>query len=75
MDCLCYTPRALNKIADGIKRLESCEQQLMMANGRIHQFVDAGIPANDWWQSPGFVVGGIAVSFSVGLWLGALVVK
>ena len=75
MGCICFPQPAVNKIANEIKYADMCSAQLDLANARINQFAREGTPDVEWWQQPTFIVGGLVVSLSVGLWVGALTVK
>jgi hypothetical protein len=60
-------------IANGIKETQKCRGELKLYRERIQEFENAGTPASEFWQQPGFVFGGIVVGVSVGVIAGLLV--
>lgn len=73
-DCECYTVGELAKIRRGILDLRKCEIRVEEQNQLIQERLQTwnGVPEQAWWQDPTFVWGGISVSFTVGLALGAI---
>lgn len=75
MECTCYVPDDLAKIADEMKRTRHCEIELKMANQSIKNFMNDGTPDVEWWQQPAFVIGGIVIGVSVGTIIGVFVAR
>jgi hypothetical protein len=67
-ECKCYSQRERDLIASKIKDLALCEFSL-------EQYKTVAVPPPPpvaFWQDPSFVVGGLVVSFSVGVAAGVV---
>lgn len=73
VDCVCYTPESMAVIANGIKEYQRCKTELKLYRERVMEFEKAGTPANEFWQQPGFVIGGIVFGVSIGAIAGLMV--
>lgn len=73
VDCVCYRPESMAQIANAIKKSDGCKTELKLYRDRVNEFEKAGTPAVEFWQQPGFVVGGIVVSLSIGILTGLMI--
>lgn len=70
-ECKCYSQRERDLIASKIKDLSLCEFSLEQ-----YKIVAAPPPPpTAFWQEPSFVVGGLVVSFSVGVAVGVILTR
>lgn len=66
----CYTDDDVELMAEAITDLAKCKIELSNKNILIEQSLNKHDQGNSLWQEPGFVFGGMAVSFSAGVLLG-----
>lgn len=66
--CECFTQKELKRIAKAITRLKLCQVELKEKNNLINSRLKKsdGTQPIAWWQEPNWVIGGVAVSFSLG---------
>lgn len=62
----CYADEDVSKIAGAIRALDVCEETLRLREQFIETQKLEALPAALWWQEPTVIVGGLAVSFTVG---------
>ena len=70
----CYSKDEIGALANYKKSCDVCKMNLKDTEITLNKCIDAGAPATKWWADPKFVVGGFALSFTVGAILG-LVLK
>ena len=70
----CYDKEEMSSIANFKKGCDLCQMNLKDTEITLNKCIDAGSPATKWWADPKFVVGGFALSFTLGAIVG-LVVK
>lgn len=73
----CYTEQEIEQLAGGLDDLAKCRVALHETNKLVAEKLtmsqaEAGAA---WWQEPGMVIGGVALSFSVGTLLGWYLVQ
>lgn len=70
----CYGDEQVKKLADMILDYQKCDMELKQKNELIktHFIQIEGHGKTAYWQEPAYIVGGLTVSFSVGLALGFL---
>lgn len=66
----CYTDEDVDIMAEAIVDLSKCKIELANKTVLIEQSLNKHDVGSAFWQDPGFVFGGIAVSFSAGALLG-----
>ena len=75
--CVCYSKKALKKIADEFIELKVCRRNLMFAEQAMFDYgrYNGTIPKdeNDSFFTPTIVVGSVAVSFGLGFLVGYFV--
>lgn len=64
--CTCYTPQQTRNLADGIRDLRLCREQLDSTKRflKVHGAKQQAL--YDWYQEPAVIVGGMVVSFTLG---------
>lgn len=71
----CFTPQEISHLAAFKKSCDVCKLDLADTKKAFDKCVDAGAPAKAWWADPKLVVGGFAISLSVGALLGVVLSK
>ena len=75
IDCSCFSPADMDKLAVGIDKLSTCHIMLAEKQKFIDTSMSINMPKILWWQAPEMIFGGMAVSVSVGLLVGILAKK
>jgi hypothetical protein len=62
----CPSPQALHALAQQRKDLDLCQMNLVDTQAAFNKCTQDGVDHIQWFQSPVMIVGGMAVSFSLG---------
>lgn len=68
----CFDAGEMKDLANYKMGCDVCKANLRDTEATLQKCISAGAPATKWWADPKFVVGGFALSFSVGLVVGLI---
>lgn len=72
---ICLNDNDLKNLRGYKNMCDTCKMDLRDTKAAYQGCIDAGKPAHDWWADPRIVVGGVVVSFSVGLLIGVFATR
>jgi hypothetical protein len=71
----CFSPVEMSYLAAYKKSCDVCTRDLKDTKGTLGKCIDGGASATRWWADPTFIIGGFAVSLSLGIVAGVLLAK
>lgn len=71
----CFSPEDIGHLATYKKTCDVCKYDLRATKSTLQNCIDHGAPATKWWADPNIVIGGFAISLSLGVMLGVMLDK
>ena len=72
-DLTCYGPQQVSALAVYKKACDVCKLDLSDTQKALDRCYQNGKPSTDWWAAPTVIVGGMALSVSLGVLIGIAV--